>query len=546
MRKIQTTPEEIFKEVDSGKSFKISINLYETVSRNEAFYGGDQWRGLQEQTPDMLLIQLNFLQRVCSMFISKVVSDDIATNITPLRGANREQEERLRTVSEEVDAAIELIDLKRQNREHVRDAIVDGDTAAYFWFDADAPTGQDARGVIRSEIIENTNIIFGNPYNPRVQEQPYLIVLLRIPLDEVREEARENGIQESHVQSIRPDNDRNLEEEGEDNSLVTVAVKLWKDPKTGDVWCVKTTDICLIHEKWNTRLKRYPVAWMSWEKVRSRYHGRSAITDLIPNQIALNKTYTSIVTQIRNTAFPKLIYSDQVTNWDPSPAKPIKVPGAIDISRIATYLQGAPVNPSVTGVMDSLLSLTRDCMGVSDATLGNVRPDNATAIIALQTADNYPIELHRQEFFSFVEQQVRILIDMMRACYGTRKITITESDPFTGNPIERIQEFDFSELTDENVKIRVDVGAATYWSETMQVQTLNNIFTSGIMENAETFELFLDVMPSKYVPNKQKLLNYAKRHQQPVTPITPNPMETLSNTVPETDPISEQLNQMKY
>lgn len=508
--KIRTDPTGIFKEVESGKSFKLDIGLYENVRRNEAFYIGDQWRGAEAQMPDILLITLNFLQRVCALFVSKIVSDDIAANLSPLRNT-KEHEKELRTVSREVDAVFELIELKAQNREHVRDAVVDGDTACYFYFDADAPTGQDAKGAIRAENIENINVIFGNPYEAKVEEQPYIIVLLRKPLDEVQEEAEEHEIPKAEYEQIQPDEDAEQEEPGSDNNLVTVAVKLWKDKKTRNVHCIKTTSNCIVEKEHDTLLKRYPIAWMRWEKIRHSYHGRAAMTGLIPNQIALNTTYSSIMTQIRMTSFSKLIYSDQVGTWDPSPSRAIKVPGTIDVSKVATYLQGATVNPSITNVMSDMVSMTRENMGISDATSGNVRPENAAAIVALQTADNYPIELHRQEFYAFVEAQVRIIIDMMRAYYGKRTITIEDFDKNTGETFTSEQDFDFSTLTDENVKVRVDIGASSYWSETMQVETLNNIFTSGIMADPEIFELFLEVMPDKFIPHKQKLLEYARK-----------------------------------
>lgn len=510
MKNIKLEPNQIFDEVERGLSYKndSEIDLFETVKRNEAFYTGDQWRGLN--TPDLLLVTLNFLQRVCAMFIAKVVSDDIAANLTHMQ-ETKENEAVMKTVSKEIDSVFELIELKRQNRQHVRDAVVDGDTCAYFWFDSDAPTGQEATGAIRSEIIENINVIFGNPYDSRVQLQPYIIVLQRKPLWEVREEAEANGVSKEDIEQIKPESDAHQEEKGGDNDLVTVAVKLFK--KEGSIHCVKVTRDVTVREEWDTELTRYPIAWMSWEKIRNSYHGRSAIAGLIPNQIALNTTYSSIMSQIRNTSFAKLIYSDAIKKWDPSPTKAIKVNGAIDVTKTATYLQGASVNPSVVNVMDSLLSLTRDCMGASDATMGDVRPDNYSAIVALQNADNYPIEMHRQEFYAFVEAQVRIIIDMMRAYYGVRQITVEQVDE-DGQPVFEVQDFDFGTLEDANVKIRVDIGASTYWSETMQVETLNNIFTSGIMQDPEAFELFLTVMPDKYVPHKQKLIDYAKKQQE--------------------------------
>lgn len=512
MRKQCTDPIGIWKQVTEARDYNQSIDLYETVKRNEAFYTGEQWRNLGEKTPDLLLVTLNFLQRVVSMFVAKVASDDFGANFTAFNETD-ETAATMRMLSEKVDEVIELTDLRKQNKVHVRDCAVDGDTCAYFWWDADAPTGQKAKGAIRVENVESMNVLFGNPYESRPDRQPYIILLLRKPVHEVREEAIENGIPEDDTLSIRPDQDADLEESGNDNKLCTVAVKLWK-AEDGHIWCVKSTDKCLVREAWDTDLTRYPIAWMTWEKVRNQYHGRAALTGLIPNQIALNSTYSSIITQIRNTAFNKLIYSDAVGKWNPSPAAAIKVNGAIDVSKVATYLQGATVNPSITNVMDNLVGLTREFMGASDATMGDMRPDNASAIIALQSADEYPMEMHRHEFYSFIEQEIRVIIDMMRAYYGKREVIELMRDPQTDALVRVLTEYDFGDLSDTNLKVHIDVGTASYWDETLQVTTLNNIFTSGIMQDPETFSLFLEVMPDKYVPKKQKLIDYAKRKKE--------------------------------
>lgn len=506
-----TDPTGIWKEVNRGKEYNDAIDLYETVKKNEAFYIGDQWRNLASKTPDLLLVQINFLQRVCSMFVAKVASEDFGANFTSFLDSE-EEAAKMRMIADQVEQVIENTDLKRQDKVHVRDAVVDGDTCCYFWWDPDAPTGQEASGAIRTENVENMNVLFGNPHDARVERQPYVILLLRKPVREVKEEALGNGIPMDQVIRIKPDADYNLEEAGSQDKLCTVAVKLWKE-KDGSVWCVKSTQQCLVRDVWDTGLTRYPIAWMSWDKIRNSYHGRSAMTGLIPNQIALNTTYSSVLTQIRNTGFNKVIYSDAIGKWNPSPSAAIKVNGAIDVSKVATVLQGAGVNPTITNVMDSLMTMTRENMGASEASMGNLNPKNvtATAIIALQNADNVPMELHRQEYYAFVEQQLRVIIDMMRAYYGTRTVMITMPDPRTGSATRVQTEFDFSTLTDENYKVRVDVGTASYYSETLQVETLNNLFTSGILDKPEQASLFLDVMPDKYVPHKQKMLDFAKK-----------------------------------
>ena len=52
-------------------------------------------------------------------------------------------------------------------------------------------TGQAVKGDIVAELIDSTNVCFGNPACDEVQRQPYLILAMRRDVDEVRKEARE-------------------------------------------------------------------------------------------------------------------------------------------------------------------------------------------------------------------------------------------------------------------------------------------------------------------------------------------------------------------
>lgn len=514
-----TDPVRIWEQYEDGRNYKAAIDLYDNVETYEAFYVSDQWRGLN--APDLPKVTLNFTQRVVSMHVAKVVSDDIAANFSPFK-KTPETESECRMLSGEIDRVFELTDLKRLHKTNVRDAAVDGDACNYFWFDADAETGHEVKGEIRVEQIENINVIFGNPHTPIVNDQPYIIIALRKPYKEVQEEAIANGLDESDATCIIADSDEHQEEKGDDDKLCTVLVKLFK--REGHIWAVKTTRTQTVREAWDLGLTVYPIAWMSWEKVRHSYHGRSAMAGMLPNQIALNKAYSGIIKQVMTSGFPTLFYNKQfLDRWDGRPGRAVAVNGNFEPSKAATYLTPPGVDPSITNVMNNLVDLTRDFMGTSDATLGNVNPSNATAIIALQQSDQMPMELHRQEFYSFVEQEVRIIVDMMRACYGTRDVCIS----MDGDDIDA--QFDFGSLEHENLKIKVDIGAASYWSETLQVETLNNIFTSGIMEDPETFALFLEVFPEKYIPHKEKLVEFNEQRRQQAEQMPPK-------TPPETPP----------
>lgn len=506
--KPRTDTKSIARELEWGKSFKSAINLYATVDQNEAFYTGDQWRGVD--APDMDKPIINVLQRVVSMFIAKVASDDFAANFTPFK-EDEYASATTKMLSVEVDKVVELCELKRLNKICVRDCAVDGDCCLYTYWDADAPTGEEIRGAIKAEVLPNINVYFGNPYNGDPQAQPYILIARRLPVEEVREKAEENGVESEEVMRIRPDEDYNQGEVGVDNRLVTLICKMWREGDT--IKALECTEDVMVRKPYDTMLSRYPIAWMSWDKIRSSYHGRAALTALIPNQIAINKNYAGLLFQAKNTAFAKVVYDGTRLpgGYKASPGQAIKVTGGVQsIKDAIMYLDGAQINQSVVNLMDSLIALTRDNMGANDATMGNVKADNASAIIALQQQDALPLQLHQQEFYSFVEQQVRNIIDMMRAFYGSRMVRIeVPTDPVTGTAEQDIL-YDFGQLTDENMRVRVDVGASSYWSEQLQVQTLNNIFTSGIMDDPAAFALFLEVMPDKYIPQKAKLQAYAE------------------------------------
>ncbi len=62
-----------------------------------------------------------------------------------------------------------------------------------------------------------------------------------------------------------------------------------------------------------------------------------------------------------------------------------------------------------------------------------------------------------------------------------------------------------------NLRLNVDVGAATYWSELMQVQTLDNLFARGVLTDAVTY---LENMPRGYIPGRQALIEAIRKRQQ--------------------------------
>ena len=69
-------PEKIWQEYSRGVTYNTRIGLYDQVKKNENFYIGKQWEGLN--APDLNKPVINVLRRVVSYFVSMIVSDDVA------------------------------------------------------------------------------------------------------------------------------------------------------------------------------------------------------------------------------------------------------------------------------------------------------------------------------------------------------------------------------------------------------------------------------------------------------------------------------------
>lgn len=511
----------IWKEFTSGQNYKAELGLYDTYRQNENFYVGDQWIGVDAEDLDKPV--LNFLRRVTGMVIAKIVSTDWGVRFKAFQDTP-ENDNISRMLSDQVDQTIERLNLKEMARVAMRNVCVDGDACVFFDFDADAESGMNEPGAITAEVLENINVYPGNKYDRRVQEQPYIIIHMRRFLGDVQDEARKNGVPEEDVNSIRGDTDENQMEAGSPSDLVSVLLKMWKED--GTVHCIKTVKDLVIRKEWDTKLKLYPVAWTSWEIVKSSFHGRAMLTGLVPNQIAMNKTWAGILYQIQKTGFAMpVIDKTKIQEWDGTPGKMIEAYGNVGNVRDAImYLEAAPIPTSVMSAMDSLMSTSRDCMGASDATVGDVNPNNASAIIALQQADEQPLELQKQNFHGFVEQMARIIADVMRAFYGKRTVMMnaTYIDEM-GQQVSELRptEFDFSTLDQLQMTMRVDVGASSLYSEQLQVQTASNLFTTGIIDDPAKLAIYLKIMPDKYIPNKQILQQYCeellKQYMAPAT-----------------------------
>lgn len=470
---------EIAREYENLKAMNESMHYYETVKRNRDFYNDRQWEGLN--APDLIKPVFNFLKPAVNYYVAMLISDDIAAEIQPFDEADAAC---ARALGANIAQVLERENMLFKNRRLIRDCAVAGDCCLYCYYDADdrdSPYG----GEIKTEVVDADRVYFGNAHESGVEEQPYIIVVSRKLLNEAREEAIKNGLD---AEGIRAD----FQACAYDPPTCEVLLKMWKED--GCVRFIKCTRTALVQGETVTRQKRYPLAWMNWERDPGFYHGISPLTGKIQNQIFVNKLYAMAMVHAQNAAFPKIIYNRSLLEkWDPDPSVALGVCDPADSSILSAY-RPPDMSAQAQPLTDSVIRYTKDMMGASDAALGTVNPDNTSAIIAVQKAAGMPLDIQRLDFYNFVESYIRIFIDLMRAYYGIREFSAQDSEGRT-----RRMRFDFKDAEHAQFSLNVEIGQSAYWSELAQIKTLDNLMDRGVIPDALTY---LESLPEGTVKNR--------------------------------------------
>lgn len=495
------TPELVWQQYDSGVRFDNQVNLYNNVENNENFYIGKQWEGVESNglpTP-----VFNFIKRIVNFQVASTSTDNLKINASPIKSsgvAPMEEIERVCTILNNQFAAIwENTEAARKTRIFMRDAAVRADGCLYSWFDPEMDTGDGNLGGIRLEVLENTRVHFGNPTDRTVQNQPWIIVEMRVMLEDARRQAKQYDGDEELIQ---PDTDSvNNRFDQMSGEKTTMLHRFSKNPDTGTIIYSVSTKDQWIRKPVDTGQHLYPIVWMSWDHVSNCYHGMGLVDGLIPNQVFVNRMFAMVYMSLMTTAYPKIIYDKtRVPKWSAAVGAAIPVNGG-DINTVAKTMDPATISPQVSQFIQLTVDMTKDLMGATDAALGSTRPDNTSAIIALQKASTVPAELVKQNFFQCVEDLARIWADLMRTYYGVRTVGVTGVD-FNGQQMYAADVFDFSTLDSSPIYIKLDVGGSAYWSEIAQIQTLDNLLMNGKISTSE----YVKRLPSGYINMQQELI----------------------------------------
>lgn len=595
---------------------RLTPNQYRTVDTNWEFFSGNQWLHIPE-TPAMSRLSrpvFNIIKRVTSLFVAQTTASATTVSFEPLSyfdGTNMSDPDTNASVyaTEEVRNLYEKFKMDYRTREALFDGAVTGDYCAHFYWNPDArPYGgafEDTKGEIEMELVDGINVMFGNPNTCDVESQPYILIIGRDTVENLKWEANQyrrnkkglgktgTASDKDTVESITGDAEwqwqtgvgGETEIVGDDDKTnkalyVYLYTKVTKEenvidketglPKTepvldenGDpipekdkkgkpildfegnpvfktkplkqmvtsVHVTKATRNVNIFEDVDTGLSHYPIAWGNWEKQKNQYHGRALVTGIVPNQIFINSMFAMIFRHLQLQSFPKTIYNAElISQWNNEVGVALGVRGlqpGQDLRSVATVLQPSDMSNQIVMCIDKCMAYTKECLGATDAQMGNLALENTSALMVLQSSSEAPLENPRQGMLEWHEDVAKVLLDMIGTYYGQRPIVrereFTEMiegpdgnpmiDPMTGQMQTKtvvhrvVEDFDFSQFKNLWFNIKVNAGATTQYSEIAMVQTLDNLRREGTLEIID----YLERIPDKLIPRKQELIDTIKQ-----------------------------------
>jgi len=501
-----------------GVQYNEQINLDKDVRAAENFYIGKQWEGVESgglPTPSV-----NFIKRGVGFTVATITSDNIKVTAEVMSNAVGKKELRtmVKYINDEFAAINERNSLEKLTRIFVRNAAVDGDGCLYAYWDADAKTGQKYKGQIKYEVLDNMRVYFGTPQIASVQDQEYIIITKRLPSRKVRLMAKRNGIDD--WSRIIADNERSdhVDTKKLTDDMTTVCTMFWKDDDTGHVWKYEYTSECDVSEPVDTDLMLYPLVWLNWDNIHDSYHGQSMVTSLIPNQIAVNRTIAMAIVSNDRAAYPTKIFdSTRIKKMTNRVGAAIPMQGG-DVNTVVKILDGAPVSPQIFQFIDSIKTNSEESIGATAVAMGDTRPDNTSAIIALQRAAATPNEMTKLNINAAIEELHRIALEFIGAYYGKRFVE-AELEPREEEalqfaapmlqqqgidiPESKPIEYDFSQIKDHEIIVTLEAGASTYYSEVAAVTTLQNFLNLGVIDIVDV----LKRIPDNYIPDRLGLIS---------------------------------------
>lgn len=505
---------DVWNLYSQAQMYARQTNIYESTDKNFRMYNGDQWAGLKLKGIEP--VQLNFIKPIINYKVGAISQNLWAIHYSAENIDIPEFVETARKTCELLNKKAakiwEATYMDYMVRQICKNAAINGECPIYINFN-------ENKNMPEIEVLNKTDIYFGNENHSDIQKQPYILLKKRMPVSLAKVLAEENGASKQEIQYILGDQET-FEEAGdsakeEKDNMVTVVWKLWKENK--NVYMSIATRYCNIKENENTGLSLYPVTHMIWEEKQGSARGAGEITvGLIANQIEVNKTLMRRALVAKNTAYPqKVVNIDKIQN----PSALNEVGGIIKVSGIGvqnvqdafTNINPAQMSSDVERLQQDLIQTSRELASASQAASGDVDAEEASgrAILAVQQASQQPLVEQLGMIKKTIEDIARIELDMLKT-YSEDGLEVENEvqDPMSGQTTIQLEKIDGIVLKELQATVKVDVTPKSAYDKYAQERSIENLFIKGMFNPQMLGQLkfYLECLDDDSVMPKQKLL----------------------------------------
>lgn len=493
---------ELWQLYDKGVTYNQSMGLYDNTDKCYRFYNGDQWSGLKSGSIEPVTYPI--IEPIVNYKVSTINQNLWSINYSSENFDDLENRNIYKQAADLLNKRVARVwekdNMEYKIRNFSLDAAICGEGVIYVDYD-------EKNNDPVNEIINNVDVCYGNENSTDIQSQPYILIKMRRPVQQVRDYARTKGVSEEDISLIQGDS--SVSEEAGDaskqevNNMCTVVTKMYKE--NGTVHFERATRYVTIQKDADTALSLYPLAHMIWKNVKGSARGIGEVKYLVPNQIEINKTLMRRVLITKMCAYPKnIINIKNVEN--PQDVDRVGVTLRVNDSTVddvrKAFTSTIPANMSSDAnlLQEEMISKTRELKNASELATGNVDPSQASgrAILAVQQASNLPLNEHSSALKYAIENLARIYIDMWTT-YAVDGLKVVTKD----KEQEIIQLITYEILNQLKTTVKVDITPKSPYDKYAQEQSLENLLSNGKI----TFEEYVASLDDDSTMPKQKLLD---------------------------------------
>ena len=509
-RKNEIKETDLWQLYDKGVNYNRTVNLYENTNKCFRFYNGDQWNGLKSGSIEPVTYPI--VEPIVNYKVSTINQNEWAIHFSSENFDDLENRELFNKACDLLNKRVARVwekdKLDYKIRKVSTDSAVTGEGLLYVDYD-------DETDDPLTEILNNTDICYGNENSSDIQSQPYIIVKTRRPVEQVRNLAQSKGVSDEDLLLIQGDQ-QVFEEAGDNarqevNNMCTVITKMYKE--NGTVHFERATRYVTIQKDTDTGLTLYPLAHMIWKEVKGYSRGVGEVKYLIPNQIEINRTLMRRVLIVKMCAYPKnVVDTSKIAN--PQDVDKIGVTlrttgnTVDDVRKAFTTTIPANMSSDANLLQEEMITKTRELKNASELATGNVDPSDASgkAILAVQQASNLPLNEHTLSLKTFVEDLGRIFLDMWTV-YAEKGLRIIDKEKNQkGEFEETISNITIEILKQLKATVKVDITPKTPYDKMALEQSLENLLKANYID----LEEYTNALDDDSVMPKQKLLEIIK------------------------------------